>query len=47
MNDHKRVEAYLAKAKEAEERAAQCKDPAMRDSWLKIAEGYRALAWRS
>jgi hypothetical protein len=35
---------FLAKAKEAEERAAELLDSANREIWLQIAEDYRDLA---
>jgi len=35
---------FLAKAKEAEERAAELVDSANRKMWLQIAEDYRDLA---
>ena len=39
-------EQYLAKAVEAEKMAAGFADSFYRDSWLRIAEGYRDLAAR-
>jgi hypothetical protein len=44
MEDVDRKQEYRAKAKEAEEQAAQTKDIVMRGTWLKIAESYRDLA---
>ena len=37
-------EEYLAKAKEAEEKAEKAKDEANNASWLRIAAGYHDLA---
>ena len=39
-----RREGFLERAREAEERAAKAVEPAIRQSWLKVAEGYRDLA---
>ena len=36
-------EYYRAKAKEAEQNAANAATPADRESWVKIALGYRVL----
>ena len=44
MEDGKKREELLAKAREAEEMANRSSDPAERDSWQQIAEGYRELA---
>ena len=35
---------YLAKARQADEKAAKAKDAPMRASWQKIAASYRELA---
>jgi hypothetical protein len=37
-------ENYLAQAREAEERAANCTDPVARVSWLQCASAYRRIA---
>jgi hypothetical protein len=37
---------YLAKARDAEARAAKAEDKEMRESWSTIAENYRVLAQR-
>jgi hypothetical protein len=37
-------EDFLAKAKEAEDQAARAKNPVIKASWLKLAEGFRHLA---
>jgi uncharacterized alpha-E superfamily protein len=47
MRDENRQSALLAKAKEAEERAAKARDPDSRKEWLKIAAAYRQLASQS
>ena len=39
-----RREEFLERAREAEERAAKTPEPGLRESWLKVAEGYRDLA---
>jgi len=39
-----RREAFLERAKEAEEQAAKAVEAAIRENWLKVAEGYRDLA---
>ena len=39
-----RAENYLAKAREAEDIAARTIDSQIRQSWIRIAEGYRELA---
>jgi len=44
MDFEKQRQEYLAKAKEAEERAASSKDSSQSAAWVRIAEGYRALA---
>jgi hypothetical protein len=36
-------EHLLAKAREADEQAAKCSDPNLREAWLRIAEGFRKL----
>ena len=46
MKDQRLAE-YLAKAKEADERAAKASDPLTRQAWEKIAEGYRELIRRA
>jgi hypothetical protein len=38
---------YLAKAKEAEEKAEKAKDEENKASWLRIAAGYHDLASRA
>jgi hypothetical protein len=38
------VNEYQARAQEAEEYAARCADPAMKQSWLNIASSYRQMA---
>jgi len=40
----KRIAEYLAKAKDAEEKAEQAQDPSMREKWLALGASYRALA---
>jgi hypothetical protein len=42
--EERRREAFLERAREAEERAAKTSDAMLRESWLKVAEGYRDLA---
>jgi hypothetical protein len=44
VTKEQRREEFLAKAKEAEEMAAKCKEQTLRDNWLNIAESYRQLA---
>ena len=44
MTDEQRQNEYLKKANEAEAQAAKCSDREQRESWLKIAASYRALA---
>lgn len=44
MSHQDKQQAYLAKAREAEDFAVLCTDAAIRDSWLRIAAGYRELA---
>jgi hypothetical protein len=44
MDQQSRQDEFLAKAKEAEEQAAKAADEGSRESWLKIAKGYRDLA---
>jgi hypothetical protein len=39
-----KIQEYIAKALEAEERAAHTENPVLRDSWLTLAESYRVLA---
>jgi hypothetical protein len=39
-----RYSEFLAKAEEAELQAARAKDTDAKDSWLKVAAGYRDLA---
>jgi hypothetical protein len=46
MASYNRQAEYLAKAKDAEERAARATDEETRASWTQIAENYRALARR-
>ena len=41
-----RRDEFLARAKEAEQRAAKAVEARIRESWLKVAEGYRDLARR-
>jgi len=40
-----RKEGYLKKAEEAEEKAQKAHTPLAEQTWLKIAENYRVLAW--
>jgi len=42
--EERRREEFLARAREAEARAAKTADPMLRESWLKVAEGYHKLA---
>ena len=44
MSKDERAEAYLAKAKEAEEQAEKAKDTVVKTTWERIAKGYRDLA---
>lgn len=44
MDSQNIIDEYLAKAKEAEEHAAHCTDPAMKESWTGIALSYRQMA---
>lgn len=46
MDDQKRRSGFLAKAKNAEERAAKARDADVRKDWPEIAVGYRSLAQR-
>ena len=46
MSADERRKEFLAKAKEAEEQAAQTKDSDLKDSWKRIAQSYRELAQR-
>ena len=39
-----RYQKYLAKAEEAEKQAEMAEDDRVRQSWLKVAAGYRDLA---
>jgi hypothetical protein len=39
-----RIATFLARAKEAEDMATKVKDDQARESWVKVAEGYRNLA---
>ena len=43
-SEERRREEFLARAREAEARAAKTTDPMLRESWLKVAEGYHKLA---
>lgn len=38
------TEDYLLGAKKAEDQAAQATNPKVKETWLKIAEGFRHLA---
>lgn len=42
--EQRRREEFLARAREAEARAAKTTDPMLRESWLKVAQGYHELA---
>jgi hypothetical protein len=42
--EERRRQEFLARAREAEARAAKTSDPTLRESWLKVAEGYHKLA---
>ena len=44
MENQSKIEEFLAKAKEAEEHAAKAAGGPTRESWLRIAFGYRDLA---
>jgi hypothetical protein len=44
MAKEDRTEAYLAKAKEADEQATKATDPLAKETWERIAKGYRDLA---
>jgi hypothetical protein len=44
MTSEERRDEYLAKAKDAEKQAANTKDSTQSTAWVRIAEGYRALA---
>ena len=44
MDKEKRLEEYLARAREAEERAAASKDESSHRAWKAIADAYRYLA---
>jgi hypothetical protein len=44
MDTGQRRQDYVAKAEEAERLAARCKDTILRNTWLRIAGGYRDLA---
>jgi uncharacterized alpha-E superfamily protein len=44
MTKDDRAEAYLAKAKAAEEQAQKTTDPITKSTWERIAKGYRDLA---
>jgi hypothetical protein len=46
MAAENRHHEYLAKARDAQARAAKAQDQEMRASWNKIAENYRVLAQR-
>jgi hypothetical protein len=46
MSSEPRKAEFLAKAKEAEEKAEKAKDETTKISWLRIAAGYRDLAAR-
>jgi hypothetical protein len=39
-----KIAEYIAKAQHAEEQASHTGNPALRESWLTVAESYRALA---
>lgn len=43
MEDCERRDHFLAKAREAEDMANKAADAGERDSWQRIAEGYREL----
>jgi hypothetical protein len=44
MDNTKRLQEYLARAKDAEEQAAKCRDECSRNAWKALAVGYRYLA---
>jgi len=44
MYTHEQRESFLAKALEAEREAAAVQQPQLKESWLKLAATYRALA---
>lgn len=44
MSHQDKQQAYLAKAREAEDFATRCPDEVLRESWLRIAAGYFELA---
>jgi hypothetical protein len=44
MNQQIRQQHFLSKATEAEREADRARTPDQRDSWLKLAQGYRDLA---
>ncbi|HVW74570.1 MAG TPA: hypothetical protein VHC39_13100 [Rhizomicrobium sp.] len=44
MDGRQIVDAYLARAKEAEDQAARSTDLTMKESWLNIASSYRQMA---
>ena len=44
MDSEKRLEEYLARAKEAEQRATASKDESSHRAWKAIADAYRYLA---
>jgi hypothetical protein len=41
-----RREEFLERARQAEERAEKAVEATIRESWLKVAQGYRDLARR-
>lgn len=43
-SEERRREEFLARAREAEARAAKATDAMLRESWLKVAQGYHELA---
>jgi hypothetical protein len=43
-SEERRREEFLARAREAEARAAKTTDAMLRESWLKVAQGYHELA---
>jgi len=47
MNEESRRDEYLAKAKDAMERAKRATHPVSRETWLRLAESYRDLASES
>jgi hypothetical protein len=44
MSKDERAEAYLAKARHAEEQAEKAADPVVKSTWERIAKGYHDLA---